>query len=92
MKPVDVKSGTYFDFHFKNNDKRLKSKFGDTVKISKYKNIFAKIQTATWSEEVLVIKNLRMLCHGDVNSDLSGKNFFRTFHEKVVLKKNQAES
>ena len=43
MKPVDVKSGTYFDFHFKNNDKRLKSKFGDTVKISKYKNIFAKI-------------------------------------------------
>ena len=42
MKPVDVKSITYNDFDKKNNDKDFKFKAGDHVRISKYKNIFAK--------------------------------------------------
>ena len=43
MKPADVKDNTYIDFDKKVNDKdHPKFKVGDHVRISKYKNIFAK--------------------------------------------------
>ena len=42
MKPIDVKDNTYIDFKKEVNDKNPKFKVGDYVKISKYKNIFAK--------------------------------------------------
>ena len=42
MKPVDVKDNTYIDFNKEVNDKDSKLKVGDHVRISEYKNIFAK--------------------------------------------------
>ena len=48
MKPVDVKSNTYIDSNKGNNDQHSKFKIGDTVRISKYKNIFAKGYTPNW--------------------------------------------
>ena len=42
MKPVDVKDNTYIDFKKEVNDKDPKFKVVDHVRISKYKNIFAK--------------------------------------------------
>ena len=42
VKPVDVNSSTSMDFGIENNKKHHKFKVGDHVKISKYKNIFAK--------------------------------------------------
>ena len=42
MKRVDVTRNTYIDFNKENNKKDLKLKVGPHVKISKYKNIFAK--------------------------------------------------
>ena len=42
MKRVDVKDNTYFDFKKEINNKNFKFKVGDYVRISKYKNIFAK--------------------------------------------------
>ena len=45
MKPVDVKSNTYFTSGKDINNKDPKFKIGDTVRISKYKNIFAKNYT-----------------------------------------------
>ena len=53
MKPVDIKDNTYIDFKKEVNDKDPKFKVGDHVRISKYKNIFAKGYTSNWSEEVL---------------------------------------
>ena len=41
MKPVDVKSTIYIDSCKENNDKDPKFKIKNTVRISKYKNIFA---------------------------------------------------
>ena len=43
-KPVDVKPSICIDFNNENNDEDRKknNKIGDIVKISKYKNIFAK--------------------------------------------------
>ena len=42
MKPIDVKSDSFAEYHEKSNDKDSKFKVGDHVRISKYKNIFAK--------------------------------------------------
>ena len=58
LKPVDVKSSTYIDSSKEINDKNPKFKIGDTVRISKYKNVFAKGYTPNWSEEVFVIQSV----------------------------------
>ena len=50
MKPVDVNSTT---FAIANNNKYLISQVGHHVRISRYKNIFAKGYVPNWSEEVL---------------------------------------
>ena len=42
MKPIDVKDNTYINIDKEINNKDPKFKFGDLVRISKYKNIFAK--------------------------------------------------
>ena len=56
MKPIDVKDITYVNTSKKNNYKDPKFKVGDRVRISKYKNIFAKRYMPNWSEEVFVYK------------------------------------
>ena len=42
IKPADVKDNTYIDFNKEVNAKNPKFRVGDKVRISKYKNIFAK--------------------------------------------------
>ena len=56
MKPIDVKDNTYINADKEINNKDPKFKVGDHVRISKYKNIFAKGYMPNWSEEVFVIK------------------------------------
>ena len=58
MTPVDTKDNTYIDFKKEVNDKDPKFKVGDHVRISNYKNTFAKGYTPNWSEEVFVIKKV----------------------------------
>ena len=59
MKPADVKDNTYTDFEKEVNDKNPKFKVGDYVRISKYKNIFAKGYSPNWSEEIFVINKIK---------------------------------
>ena len=64
MKPIDVKDNTYVDsmeLHSKKevNDKDPKFKVGDHVRISKYKNIFAKGYTPNCSEEVFISSKIK---------------------------------
>ena len=59
MKPIDVKDNTYIDFKKEVNDKDLKFKVGDRLRISKYKNIFAKGYTSNCSKEVFVISKIK---------------------------------
>ena len=66
MKPVDVKDNRYMDFGKESNNKDPKFKVSDLVRISKYKNIFAKGYTPNWFEEVFVIKKVKKLCHGNM--------------------------
>ena len=66
MKPVDVKLSIHIDFNKENNEKDLKFKIGDHVRISKYKNIFAKSYTSNCSEDVFLIKKCKKNCAVDI--------------------------
>ena len=59
MKPIDVKDNKYINTSNEINDKDPKFKVGDRVRISKYKNIFAKGYTPNWSEEVFIITKVK---------------------------------
>ena len=86
MKPVDVKDNTYIDsaelYSSKEvNDKDPKFKAGNHVRISEYKNIFAKGCTPNWSEEVFVIKKVKnTLPWTYVINDLNGEEIILTFY------------
>ena len=81
MKPIDVKDNTYIDSIKEVNDKDSKFKVGDHVRISKYKNIFAKGYTPNWSEEVFVIKEVKnTVSWAYVISDLYGEEIIGTFY------------
>ena len=58
MKPVEIKPTTYIDSSKKNYDEDAKFKIDDIVRISKYRNVFAKSYVPNWSENVFVIKIL----------------------------------
>ena len=69
------------------NNKDPKFKFGDTVRISKYKSIFAKGYTPNWSEEAFVIKKAKnTLSWTYITSDLNGEEIVGTFYEKKIAK------
>ena len=81
MKPIDVKENIYIDFKKEINDKSPKFKVGDHVKISKYKNIFAKGYMANWSEEVFVIKKIKNTVPWTyVLNDLNGEEIIGIFN------------
>ena len=92
MKPIDVKDNTYINTDKENNDKNPKFKVGDRVRISKYKNIFAKSYTPNWSEEVSVIKKVKNAVPWTyVINDLNGEEIMGTFYEKELQKTSQEE-
>ena len=92
MKPIDVKDNTYINTDKEFNDKDPKFKVGDHVRISKYKNIFAKGYTNNWSEEVFLIKEFKKtVLWAYVISDLNGEEITGTFYEKELQKTNQEE-
>ena len=59
MIPINVRDNTNINIDREINNKDPKFKVGDHVRISKYKNIFAKGYTSNWSEEVFVIKKVK---------------------------------
>ena len=62
------------------------------LKLSKYKNIFAKDCTPNWSEEVFVIKKVKdTIPWTYVINDLNGEEIAGTFYEKKLQKRNQEE-
>ena len=74
MKPINVKHNTYIDSIDEVNDNDPKFQAGDHVRISKYKNIFAKGYTPNWSEEIFVIKKIKNTVPWTyVISDLNGE-------------------
>ena len=89
MKPIDVKDNAYINIDKEVNDK---FKIGNHVRISKYKNIFAKGYTPNWSEEIFVIKEIKnTVPWTHVINDHHGEEIIGTFYEKELQKTNQEE-
>ena len=90
MKPVDVKSNIYIDSNKEINKKDPKLKIGDIVRISNYKNIFAKGDVLNWSEEdfvIIKVKNTVLWTYA--TKDLKGKEIDEIFYQKELQKKKK---
>ena len=62
------------------------------LRISKYKNIFAKVYTPNWSEEVFVIIKIKNAVPWTyVINYLNGEEITEIFYEKELQKTNQKE-
>ena len=81
MKSTDVKDNTYINIDEDVNNKDPKFKVGDHVRISKYKNIFAKGYNPNWSEK---FKNTVPWTY--VINDLNGEEIVGTFYENNCKK------
>ena len=91
MKPIDVKDNTSIDSKKDVNDKDPKLNVGDHVRISKYKNIFAKGYTPNWPEEVFIISKIKNTVPWTyVINGLNDEEITGTFYEKLQ-KTNQQE-
>ena len=92
MKPIDFEDNAYIDFKKEFNDKAPKFKAGDHVRISKYKKIFTKGYTPNCSEEVFIIKKVKITVPWtNVINDLNGEETIGTFYEKELQKTNKKE-
>ena len=70
--------------------KNPKFKVGDRVRISKYKNIFAKAYAPVWSEEVFVVSKIKNTVPWTYAiNDLSGEEITGRFYEKELQKNSQ---
>ena len=92
MKSIDAKSDSFAEYNEETNEKDPKFKIGDHVRISKYKNIFAKGYSPNWSEEIFVIKEIKNTVPWTyVISNLNGKKIVGSFYKKELQKTNQEE-
>ena len=95
MKPIEITD----DYYAEHNGiaftkiaikKNLQFKVADIVRISKYKNIFAKGYTPNWSEEVsVIIKIKNTVPWSYAISNLNGEEITGSFYEKELEKTDQ---
>ena len=91
IKPIDVTDDYYAEYrensmelHSKQNPK---FKVDDNVRISKYRNIFAKGYTPNWSEEVFVTNEIKNAGPWTYSiSALNDEEITRSFYEKELQK------
>ena len=89
---MGVNSTPYIDSNKEINDKNMKFKVDDNVRMSKYENVFAKGYTPNQSEEVFVTKKVKNTVPWTyVINDLNGEEIVGTFYENEFQKANQKE-
>ena len=83
MKPIDVKSDSFAEYNGEPNENDPKFKVGDHVRVSKFKNVFAKEYVPNWREEIFVVKIIKNTVSWTyVISDLNGEEIVGSFYEK----------
>ena len=88
MKPIDVRDNNnkrvYIDEH---NEKRSRFKVGDRVRISKFKNIFAKVYTPNWSKEIFIVDKINDTVPYTYNlKDLNDEEIIGSFYDQELQK------
>ena len=92
MKTIDVTDDSFGEYNEKSDKKNPKFNVGDHVRISKYKNIFAKGYAPNWSEEIFLIKKIKnTLLWTYVINDLNVEKITGGFYEKELQKTDQNE-
>ena len=87
MKPIDVTSDSYAEYNEDSNKKDPKLKGGYHVRVSKYKNTFAKEYTPNCLEEVFVVSKIKNTVPWTyVINDLNGDSITGSFYEKDLQK------
>ena len=85
-KPIDVTGDSYVEYNEDANKKGPKCKVNDHVRISKYKNIFAKGYVPSWSEGLLIVNEIKNTVPWTYTvSDLNGEKVIGLEH---FMKKN----
>ena len=93
MKPMDVKDNkrVYIDEHNEKDTTKSSSlecsrfKVGDTVRISKFKNILAKGYTPNWSKEISIVNKINDTVPYTYNiKDLNGKEITGSFYDREL--------
>ena len=73
MKPIDVTDDSFAEYSEDFHKKDPKFKVRDHVRISKYRNIFAKGYAPNWAEKVFVVSKIKNTIPWTyVVSDLNG--------------------
>ena len=87
MKPKDVGDNNkrvYIDEH---NEKSARYNVGDRVRISKFKNIFAKGYTPNWSKEIFIVNKINDTVPYTHNlKDLNDKEIIGSFYDRELQK------
>ena len=87
MKPIDVGDNNkkvYIDEH---NEKDSKFKVGDKVRISRYKNIFAKRYAPNWSKEIFIVDKINDTVPYTYNlKDLNDEEIIGSFYDRKLQK------
>ena len=87
MKPIDVgnkNKRVYIDEH---NEKCSRFKVGDRVRISKFKNIFAKGYTPYWSKEIFIVNKINDTVLYTYNiKDLNDEEIVSSFYDRELQK------
>ena len=85
MKPIDVGDNNkrvYIDEH---NEKYSRFKVGDRVRISKFKNIFAKGYAPNWSSEIVIVDKINDTLPYTYNlKDLNDEEIKDSFYDKEL--------
>ena len=85
MKPIDVGDSNkrvYIDEH---NEKDSRFKVGDRVRISKFKNIFAKGYTPNWSTEIFIVDKINDTVPYTYNiKDLNDEEIIGSFYDREL--------
>ena len=87
IKPIDVGDNNkrvHIDEH---NEKDSRFKVGDRVRISRYKNIFAKGYTPNWSKEIFIVDKINDTVPYTYNlKDLNDGEIIGSFYDKELQK------
>ena len=86
MKPIDVKNNkrVYIDEH---NEKDSRFKVRDRVRISKFKNRFAKGYAPNWSSEIFIVNKINDTVQYTYNlKDLNDEEIIGSFYDRELQK------
>ena len=90
-KPVDVTNNDYEGYVCEFDEKKPFFNVGDKVRISKYKDIFAKGYTPNWTREVLIVRNVKGTMSRTYEiADTNGDGIIGTFYGKELQRTSES--